>query len=149
MTDQPPHGHLSELRIPAHDASLQLARRELTAALALIGWNGTATERAILAADEAIANAIEHGSFPGCPVHVDLHACERWATVVVRDEGRPDSPTPRIIPETPPPPTQTRGRGLIIMARLADEIVLRPAGGGTEVHLRFAHPASLRRRHAA
>jgi len=128
------------LRVPAQHASLRLVRSELEAALARMGWPHDATGRAVLATGEAVANAIEHGSDPGEPVHIDLHSCEDWTTIVVRDQGRDDAAVPAVIPTTPPPASQPRGRGLVIMRRLADEIDVSPIGGGTAVRMRFAHP---------
>jgi anti-sigma regulatory factor (Ser/Thr protein kinase) len=36
-----------------------------------------------------------------------------------------------------PPPTQPRGRGLLIISRLADDVDLRSAGNGTRISAGF------------
>ena len=105
-----------------------------------MGWPPDATGKAVLATGEAVANAIEHGSDPGEPIHVDLHACEHWTTIGVRDQGRDDAAVPAIIPTTPPPASQPRGRGLVILPPRADQNADSPPGGGTAVRMRFAPP---------
>jgi anti-sigma regulatory factor (Ser/Thr protein kinase) len=78
---------------------------------------------------------------PESHVHVEVHVAEGSATVVVRDEGRPGATPPEIIPSAPPPASQQRGRGLVIMTRLAAEIEVAQVAGGTQVSLRFSNPA--------
>ncbi len=52
------------------------------------------------------------------------------------DEGRPGVGVPEV-PAVSPPPTATRGRGLIIMSRLADRLEVRAHGDGTQVSVLF------------
>jgi anti-sigma regulatory factor (Ser/Thr protein kinase) len=59
----------------------------------------------------------------------------------VVDEGRPGVPVP-VCPDAPPPPTHTRGRGLIIIRRLADDFQLGPAGAGTRLEIGFLRSAA-------
>jgi anti-sigma regulatory factor (Ser/Thr protein kinase) len=59
-----------------------------------------------------------------------------------------------VIPAQAPPPTDPRGRGLIIISRLADDVDLRSAGLGTEISAGFlranagAEPDAIARRAA-
>ena len=46
------------------------------------------------------------------------------------------------VPREPPPATATRGRGLIIISRLADDFDVRACGDGTEVSVGFARSTS-------
>jgi anti-sigma regulatory factor (Ser/Thr protein kinase) len=130
------------LRVPAQNTSLRVIRGEVESALEQHGWAHEPAGRVVLAAGEAVANAIEHGSAPESHVHVEVFVAEGSATVVVRDEGRPGASPPEIIPSAPPPASQQRGRGLVIMTRLAAEIEVGPSDGGTRVRLRFSNPAS-------
>lgn len=140
MTPDQAETRVRALRVPAQNASLRTVRTEIESALTQHGWPHEPAGRVVLAAGEALANAIEHGSAPASHVHVEVHVAPGWVTVVVRDEGRPGASPPEIIPSAPPPASQQRGRGLVIMTRLAAEIDVCAIGGGTQVRLRFAHP---------
>jgi anti-sigma regulatory factor (Ser/Thr protein kinase) len=105
-------------------------------------WPAEGSGRVLLAASEAVTNAIEHGSPAGGRVHVEIAVAPQRVAVRVVDEGRPGVPVPRW-PAAPPPPTSLRGRGLVIIRRLADDADLAAAGGGTEVRLGF-HRAAAR-----
>ncbi len=130
------HGVHSRLRVPADLTAVSSVRSALACMLTRGEWSPGASARVPLASTEALTNAIEPGSEPGASVQVALFVGPDRADVVVVDEGRPGGRLPRV-PETPPPPAATRGRGLIIMSRLADDLDLRPHAHGTEVSIRF------------
>ncbi len=130
----------SRLRVPADLAVVSFVRSALACMLTRGEWPAGGSARVLLASTEALTNAIEHGSPPGASVCVDLSITPERADVLVIDVGRPDGRVPRV-PAAPPPPTATRGRGLIIISRLADDFELRPHGGGTEVSVGFVRAA--------
>jgi serine/threonine-protein kinase RsbW len=132
------------LRLRAEPAAIAAGRDAVRAALRAAGWNDEAVELAVLAADEALANAVGHGSLPGAPIEVAVTVAAGGAVaeVLVTDRGRPGARAPLGVP-APPPPSSDHGRGLIIMGALADELEVRRAGRGTRVRLRFARPAPL------
>ena len=130
----------SSLRVPADLTVVSFVRSALACMLTRGEWPAGGSARVLLASTEALTNAIEHGSPPGASVRVDLSITPDRADVLVVDEGHPDVDLPRV-PDTPPPPTQTRGRGLIIISRLADDFDLRPCGDGTEVSVGFVRAA--------
>ncbi len=121
----------------------------------LVDWVATGLERAgwsrgdrvdvVLAVDEAVQNALEHGSEPDAPICVELAASGDCAEVRVRDRGRGGAGTPTGPPETPHPHS-IRGRGRIIMATLADDARWSAHGAGTEVALRFSRRSAVARR---
>jgi len=88
----------------------------------------------LLALDEAVSNAIRHGSRGGDPVQVSVDRNEEWVEMTVRDAG----PTPRLprLPAEPPPVLQTGGRGLWLILQLVDEVRLQRVGGGTRLTMR-------------
>ena len=88
----------------------------------------------LLALDEAISNAIRHGSRAGGPVLVSLEHDGEWIEMTVRDGG----PTPRLprLPAAAPPVLDTGGRGLWLILQLVDEVRLRRVGHGTQLTLR-------------
>lgn len=91
-----------------------------------------------LAVYEALANVIDHAYSAGAAQPVfDLHA-EREAdmvTVVVADSGRWK-------PHGPESATPWRGRGLLLIEKLAAEVELCPRTSGTLVRMRFPCPES-------
>lgn len=131
--------------IPADVAALGWARREMAAALDGLGWDGEDAGRVLLAGSEAIANAIEHGSPDTGAIAIDIESSGDRIVVRIRDQGRPGSEIPAP-PANEPPPDHIRGRGLLIMSRLADAVAFRPGGaGGTEVTLTFRAASTLLR----
>ncbi len=142
-THSPPRTHRL-LRLAAEPAALATGRDSVREMLRSAGWGHEGVELAILAVDEALANAIEHGSMPGAPLEIEttVAAGAGAAEVLVTDRGRPGARAPLGIPATPPP-SSDHGRGLIIMSALADQLEVRRAGRGTRVRLRFARPAPL------
>jgi anti-sigma regulatory factor (Ser/Thr protein kinase) len=123
-------------RLPSDLSTLSAVRGELRAWLAAQGVDAAGAEDVVLAASEAVANAAEHGSPGGPGDRVDLE---------VRRERRPaDSPEPRdeIVVRVrdrgrwrSPSPAAERGRGLLLMRALMDEVLVEP-GDGTTVVLR-------------
>jgi anti-sigma regulatory factor (Ser/Thr protein kinase) len=88
----------------------------------------------LLALDEAVSNAIRHGSRAGDPVEVSVESDSEWVEMSVRDGG----PTPRLprLPAEPPPALETGGRGLWLILQLVDEVRLQRVGAGTRLTMR-------------
>jgi serine/threonine-protein kinase RsbW len=88
----------------------------------------------LLALDEAVSNAIRHGSHGGKPVQVSVQRDGEWVEMSVRDGG----PTPRLprLPHEPPPVLETGGRGLWLILQLVDEVRLQRIGEGTRLIMR-------------
>lgn len=91
----------------------------------------------VLATDEALANVSEHAyrDFPGAgagAVTLDLSYDEPAATIEIQvtDQGIWREPAPT-------PITATRGRGLILMKKLADACTVDGRVDGTSVSLLF------------
>lgn len=88
----------------------------------------------LLALDEAVSNAIRHGSRAGEPVLVSVESDGEWVEMTVHDGG----PTPRLprLPAEPPPALQTGGRGLWLILQLVDEVRLQRIDEGTRLVMR-------------
>jgi anti-sigma regulatory factor (Ser/Thr protein kinase) len=129
--------HDLTLRVAAQLASIVEVRGALSAAFRKGGWPDDLMPLVILAVGEALANAIEHGSGPGGAVEVAVTVRRDWAAVRVVDEGRVGAAVPLVVPVRPPP-TDTRGRGLLMMLDFAEQVEVDAAGCGTSVLLRFA-----------
>jgi len=121
---------LEQHTIPADPGRLKEARDFAEAAATRFGLDPNARYRVKLAMNEAVANAIQHGSESPSD-RVELAALREGGAVAfyVRDGGRF---VPRVgargdLPE--------RGRGLEFMDRLMDEVEVRPGHDGTVVRL--------------
>lgn len=124
------------ITIPAELSHLSEVRRFAGGVAADSGFDATALNQIKLAVHEAAANAIEHGS-PSRGDRVELRAREEANALAlyVSDAGefgsaaRPRSSLPE------------RGRGLVCMGLLMDDVQVRPGTGGTTVRLSRRLPA--------
>lgn len=150
-TDAPMTGsaHIDTLRVPAELSSLARVRSTLEGALERSSWPEGDASRVMLAAGEAVCNAIEHGSVPTGTVTVSIHSGEDGVTLVVTDEGDPGRPPRLNLGAEAPPSSSIRGRGIMIMRELADEIALERHGTGTRVAMFFAPTGGSRDPRAA
>jgi serine/threonine-protein kinase RsbW len=101
---------------------------------ALRGVAGDVADDMLLALDEAVGNAIRHGSRGGRPVRVTLRVDQGWIRLTVRDHG-PTAELP-CLPAGPPPTLADGGRGLWLISQLADEVRLERSGRGVLLSLR-------------
>jgi anti-sigma regulatory factor (Ser/Thr protein kinase) len=120
------------LTLPPTSSYLPDLRRSV--ARTLEGVDDGVVADVLLALDEAVSNAIRHGSGAGDPVEVSVDSDREWVEMSVRDSG----PTPRLprLPAEPPPPLQTGGRGLWLILQLVDEVRLQRIGEGTRLIMR-------------
>ncbi len=124
------------ISLPADLSRLLEARRFAEQAAADFGFDEAVQHQIKLAANEAVANAIEHGSARSGD-EVVLRALEEddALAVYVNDRG---SFIPRMLHRGAMP---ERGRGLAFMDLLMDEVEVRPSSSGTEVRLLKRLPA--------
>jgi anti-sigma regulatory factor (Ser/Thr protein kinase) len=120
LTLAPTSGSLPELR-RAVAGTLEGAMDDLVADVLLV-------------LDEAVSNAVRHGSRGGKPVEVSVDVDGDWVEMSVRDGG-PSSHLPRL-PAEPPPVLRTGGRGLWLILQLVDEVRLQRIGEGTRLIMR-------------
>lgn len=137
-TSEQPRISQTELTLPASLAAISATRAVLDEILRAHGWNQERIEDVVLAASEAIANAIEHGSDRDDDVTVSILHSAEVVELRVADTGR-GGRVPRPSGETARPPDGAdRGRGFLIMRALAHEVELSPSDlGGTETRLVF------------
>jgi serine/threonine-protein kinase RsbW len=129
----------SAFRVPATLRSLTFVRCALALVLDREPWSPEDSGRLLLAASEAVSNAIEHGSPPeGGTLEIQVVVRRDGATLVVTDQGSGVEEPQIDALATPPSPTSPRGRGFPIMRSLADEVTVTRAGSGTRVAMRFA-----------
>lgn len=116
-----------QLELPPRADELAAARGALRSWLAVSGVDTPTARDIVLAANEALANAVEHGSTSPNSI-VTLHAEAVGGSIVVdvRDRGR-------WLEREPEP---HRGRGLPVMRAVIDEVDIDPGGNGTTVRLR-------------
>jgi serine/threonine-protein kinase RsbW len=120
------------LTLPPTSSCLPDLRRSVAGSLE--GVDEEVVADVLLALDEAVSNAIRHGSRAGEPVLVSVRSDGGWIEMTVRDGG----PTPRLprLPAEPPPALETGGRGLWLILQLVDEVRLQRIGEGTRLVMR-------------
>jgi anti-sigma regulatory factor (Ser/Thr protein kinase) len=118
------------LRLQSDPAELSRARKFAHAAATRFGMSRTDREDFMLAASEAVANAIEHGC-PCCDgvIHVWAAEQDESLTLGVRNGGEFGFETGSA------DAFAERGRGLPLMARLVDTVALRRLNGHTQLEL--------------
>lgn len=131
--------------LPAAFPAVYSARVMLSALLDDHGWPFDDASAAVLALSEAVSNAVEHGSEDGGEIHLTILLARERLEVAVRDFGRPvDAPAPPPVDAGPARPPEARGRGLVMMQRLAGALSREPAlDGGTVMRLSFPAPVAV------
>jgi anti-sigma regulatory factor (Ser/Thr protein kinase) len=121
-----------DLTLPPNSSCLPDLRRSVAGTFE--GVDRAVMADVLLALDEAVSNAIRHGSSGGEPVQVSVESTGDWVEMSVRDGG----PTPRLprLPDEPPPVLETGGRGLWLILQLVDEVRLQRIGEGTRLIMR-------------
>jgi len=118
----------------ARPEPMREARDELADALDRFGWGGPERLRVLVAAGEAMANALEHGSLPDGRIGVAYRVSPRHVEVAVVDEG---DGTPAIRQPPVGDGMLPNGRGILLMSGLADRVGIWPRCSGTFVLLEF------------
>jgi serine/threonine-protein kinase RsbW len=113
-------------------AELAGARRDVQRWAADRGLPAELADDLVLAVHEALANVADH-AYPdgGAEAGVDVECADGVVEAVVRDRGSW---------REPPADPGWRGRGLVIMRGLADEVDVRRGPSGTEVRMRWKQP---------
>ncbi|CAM5240626.1 hypothetical protein SALBM135S_01053 [Streptomyces alboniger] len=103
-------------------------------------YTSPANETLTLITAELTANAVQHGHVPGRDFHLRLTLADHTLRVEVTDTRAEKKPPP-----TPPPldPASESGRGLLLVAALADSwgITPRTSAPGKTVWAESSHPA--------
>lgn len=117
------------LRFPARPTEMAAARAALRDWLAFAGASAQLSSDALLAAGEAVANAMEHGHRGDQDGVITLRAATIGATLrlSVCDTGRWKTPDAD--------PDGRRGRGISLMHALMDDVAVETADDGTTVRL--------------
>ena len=129
-----PPGRL-EMEFPASAERLSEVRRALEQLADGTRLSRMERDDLLTAVDEAVANAIRHGSPRGkeSVVHVGFTATPAGIAVSVQDEGQGFT-VPSAAP-TMPGPEANGGRGLPLMCALSDRVEIASNNGGTRVSL--------------
>ena len=118
-----------DLKFPAHASHLAPTRTALRSWLTRAQVRPDQTMKVLIAAGEAVANAIEHGH-RHCPegiISLGATVLADQVQLTITDTGSWEPPQPA----TEPP----RGRGITLMRRLMQEVSINSDTAGTTVHL--------------
>ena len=124
------------LRLPALSLPGRLAdvRAQVADWAGRVGLPADTVDDIVLATHEALANVVDHAYPDGAgEAALDAVCVDGEVRVEVRDHGRWRAPA------TDP---GWRGRGLVIIHGLADQVDVRRAENGTSVAMRWRLPAS-------
>jgi serine phosphatase RsbU (regulator of sigma subunit) len=118
-----------ELKFPAHASNLAPTRKALRSWLTRARVSPDESMNVLIAAGEAVANAIEHGHrhSPEGTISLGAIALVDQVQVTVTDTGSWKPPRPAANPN--------RGRGITLMRGLMDDVTINPDTAGTTVHL--------------
>lgn len=123
-----------EVELEIAPSSVHLPAIRLAAKDVLAGIAAGVADDVLLALDEAVSNAIRHGSASGRPIRVAMALQRGWIEMAVQDHG-PTQRLPRL-PTDQPVPMASGGRGLWLILQLVDEVRLARVGEGTLLSLR-------------
>ena len=114
-----------DLSIEADLERLREAREWAGRAAQEFGFSEDHCYQVKLAMSEAVANAIQHGSSTQeDPIHISARACRDALVFEVRDTGVFQEPEE-------PPEMSERGRGLVLVSLVMDEVELSPGEDGS------------------
>lgn len=124
-----------DTRVAADLTDMVVARDALADALDECSWSPEDAFRVLICADEAMANALDHGSRSVDAIEIAFRVDPATAAVVITDNG-PDTPA---APPSPAVPADSceHGRGLLLMRALSDRFRIWRRPTGTMVALDF------------
>ena len=121
--------------VAADLTELAAVRDALTDALDECGWSQEDAFRVLICADEAMANALGHGSDPAGTIDVRFRVSATAAALVIGDHCTRLIELPQR--DALPDDTCEHGRGVILMRALADAFRMQRRPAGTLVALTF------------
>ena len=121
--------------VTADLAEMATARDTLAGALQECGWSQEDAFRVLICADEAMANALGHGSDPAGTIDVRFRVSATAAALVIGDHCTRLIELPQR--DALPDDTCEHGRGVILMRALADAFRMQRRPAGTLVALTF------------
>lgn len=121
--------------VAADLTELAAARDTLADALQECGWSEEDAFRVLVCADEAMANALSHGSTGAGMIDIRFRVSTSAAALVIGDHCTELVEIPQHT--APPDDTCEHGRGVILIRALADAFRIQRSHAGTMVALAF------------
>ncbi|WP_308121990.1 ATP-binding protein [Streptomyces sp. TRM70350] len=143
MPQRPAPEHEFTMRFTSTPRGARLARRLVSHRLNEWGhpYTTEANETLTLITAELTANAVRHGHVPGRDFHLHLTLTDNTFRIEVTDTRTERHPAPP--PPSTPAPDAESGRGLLLVAALADDwgVTPRATAPGKTVWAEFAVPS--------
>ena len=124
-----------DAHVAADLTNMAVARDALVDALDECSWSPEDAFRVLICADEAMANALDHGSDTAGAIEIAFRVDAAAAAVLITDHSS-DAPDTPSSPEAPAESCE-HGRGLLLMRALSDRFRIWRRPTGTMVALDF------------
>ncbi len=133
---KPVHEHMT---VGGQDLSPRDAERKLKALLSRLRLRSSEVHNLMVAASEAINNAVMHGNKndPSKRVYLDISYEDHNIMVEVQDEGKGFNPENLPNPLLPENLLKPSGRGIHIMKSLMDSVDFSFTPGGTKITMQL------------
>ncbi|HUI31741.1 MAG TPA: ATP-binding protein [Candidatus Acidoferrales bacterium] len=125
--------------VSSRHSAVKFAEHKLKSVLDRINITASQEHNLLVAASEAVSNAVVHGNKndPKKKVLLDVNYDEREITVEVQDEGRGFNPTNVPDPLLPENLMKPSGRGIHIMKSLMDKVKFEFTPKGTRTIMKL------------
>ena len=134
-----------QFRMPARKEEVPGAVARILASLDLSAYGPGAANEARVAISEAIVNAVQHGNRDDPKKHVTVSWTQDSGSFSIRVEDEGEGFDHEVMRKGPPDTLHDRGRGLMFMEQLMDEVIYEPPGNAVRLIRRVTKHRDLKK----